>query len=220
MAKTFVSTLGFTESLVLAPIIKLGLNKDDKLIILIPGGLDCEDRIENTLRKLRDMLNAISGRVFNMRTVSIPVGDFAESVRLIRRLIVDEAEKEDRIVYMNVSGGMRALTIEAYTAALLSRTITENVKFTEMELEGSAGSIRIIPIVFPRQFNKTKKRILRELAKEKEPLGMRDLSRRTKLSLATLSRNLRVMAQDGIIKLKKEGRRIIAQITDEGMLLA
>ena len=219
MAKTFVSTLGFTESLVLAPIIKLGLNRDDKLIILIPSGLGGEDRTENTLRKLRDMLNAISGGSFNMQTVSIPVDDFAEAVRMIRRIIIREAELKNRTVYVNVSGGMRALVIEAYTATLIARTIRRNITFTELELEGSAGSLKIIPITFPKQFTETKRRILKELAKEETPTGMRELAERTNLSLPTLSRNLREMAKDHLIELKKERRRILAKITKEGKIL-
>lgn len=219
MARTFISTLGFTESLVLAPIIRLGLNRDDRVIILVPGGLGGEDRTENTLRKLRDMLNAISGGAFDMQTVSIPVDDFAEAVRMIRRIIIEEAEREDRMVYVNVSGGMRALVIEAYTATLLARMMRRNVAFTELELEGSAGSIKMIPITFPKRFTETKRRILKELAEKEAPMSMRELSKRTGLSLPTLSRNLREMVQDNLIKLKKEGRRILAEITKEGKIL-
>ncbi|HDM89000.1 MAG TPA: CRISPR locus-related DNA-binding protein [Candidatus Bathyarchaeota archaeon] len=219
MARTFISTLGFTESLVLAPIIRLGLNRDDRVIILVPGGLGGEDRTENTLRKLRDMLNAISGGAFDMQTVSIPVDDFAEAVRMIRRIIIEEAERENRMVYVNVSGGMRALVIEAYTATLIARIMRRNVAFTELELEGSAGSIKMIPITFPKRFAETKRRILKELAEKGAPMGMRELSKRTGLSLPTLSRNLREMVQDNLIKLKKEGRRILAEITKEGKIL-
>ena len=219
MAKTFVSTLGFTESLVLAPIVKLGLNRDDRLIILVPSGLGDEDRIENTLRKLRDMLNAISGDSFDMRTVSVPVDDFAEAVRLVRKIIIDEAEVEGRTVYVNISGGMRALVIEAYTATLLARTLRGNIAFTELELEGSAGSVKIIPVTFPKQFTETKRRILKELAGETAPLGMKELAERTGLSLPTLSRNLREMMRDGLVELRKEGKRILAQITKEGRIL-
>ncbi len=218
MAKAFVSTLGFTESLVLAPIIKLGLNRDDKLIILIPSGLGGEDRTENTLRKLRDMLNAISGGSFNMQTVSIPVDDFSEAVRLIRDIIIKEAE--DRAVYVNVSGGMRALIIETYTATLIARTMRRNITFTELELEGSAGRLEIIPITFPKQFTETKRRILKELAKEDRSIGMRELAKKTSLSLSTISRNLREMAKDNLIKLKKEGRRVLAKTTRVGRILA
>ena len=219
VARTFISTLGFTESLVLAPIIRLGLNRDDRVIILVPGGLGGEDRTENTLRKLRDMLNAISGGAFDMQTVSIPVDDFAEAVRMIRRIIIEEAERENRMVYVNVSGGMRALVIEAYTATLIARIMRRNVAFTELELEGSAGSIKMIPITFPKRFAETKRKILKELAEKGAPMGMRELSKRTGLSLPTLSRNLREMVQDNLIKLKKEGRRILAEITKEGKIL-
>jgi len=219
MAKTFVSTLGFTESLVLAPIVKLGLNRDDRLIILVPSGLGDEDRTENTLRKLRDMLNAICGDSFDMRTVSVPVDDFAEAVRTVRKIIIDEAEAESRTVYVNISGGMRALVIEAYTATLLARTLRGNIAFTELELEGSAGSVKIIPVTFPKRFTETKRRILKELAGETAPLGMKELAERTGLSLPTLSRNLREMMRDGLVELRKEGKRILAHITKEGRIL-
>jgi len=217
VAKTFVSTFGFTESLVLAPIIKLGLTKDDRLIILTPAGLGNEERTRNALRKLREMLNAISGGTFNLKTTKIKITDFADSVRQIRELITKEAE-EGREVHINISGGMRALIIETYTATLLARTTKENIKFTELELEGSTGNIKIIPITPQKRLNKTKKKILKELAKEKKPMEMKKLSEKTRLSLPTISRNLKELTANQLIALKKEKRKILAQITKEGKL--
>jgi hypothetical protein len=50
MPKVFISTLGFTETTVLAPIVRIGLNRGDKIIALIPEGLGDEQRISNTLK--------------------------------------------------------------------------------------------------------------------------------------------------------------------------
>lgn len=99
---------------------------------------------------------------------------------------------------------MRALVIETYTATLLARTTREKIKFTELELEGSTGNIEITSITPPRRLNETKIKILRELAREKKPAGMKELSEKTRLSLPTISRNLRELTADQLITLKKK----------------
>lgn len=48
---------------------------------------------------------------------------------------------------------------------------------------------------------------------------LKELAERTGLSLPTLSRNLREMLKDGLVELRKEGKRILAQITKEGRIL-
>jgi len=218
MSKTFVSTFGFTESLVLAPIVKIGLNKNDKIIVLLPADLGEEERASNALKKLEEMLRVISGGAFVLETQKVPVSDFVKAVNIIRRLLEREAEKNK--VYVNISGGMRALVIEAYSATLLARSIKPNIHFTELELEGSTGSLKILPIIFPQQFSQTKRRILQELKKHKASLKTVDLSRNLQLSLSTLSRNLREMEADGLVKLRREGRRMLIEITEEGKVLA
>jgi len=217
MPKTFIGTLGFTESLVLAPIIKVGLNRDDKIIILKPIDKGEEDRVSNTLKKLKSMLDAISGGTLTFETVGVEVDNFSKAVSRIRELIEKKAEENE--VYVNISGGMRALVIETYTATLLAKTLKPNIHFTELELEGSKGNIKITPIIFPKHLTETKKKILKTLKEHKKPIGMIALSRDLKLSRSTLSRNLRDMASDGLLTLKKEGRRILAEITEEGEML-
>lgn len=218
MDKTFVSTFGFTESLVLAPIVRIGISKKDKITILLPDDLGNEERVSNALGKLDEMLKAISGGPFKLEAEKVPVNDFIKAVTLIRGLL--EREAENNPVYVNISGGMRALVIEAYTATLLARNVKPNIYFTELEMEGSAGSLRILPIILPQQLNQTKRRILEELKKQEGPIKTADLSRNLQLSLSTLSRNLREMEADGLVKLERVGRRILIQITKEGRLLA
>ncbi|MCD6593163.1 winged helix-turn-helix transcriptional regulator [Candidatus Bathyarchaeota archaeon] len=48
---------------------------------------------------------------------------------------------------------------------------------------------------------------------------LKELAERTGLSLPTLSRNLREMLKDGLVELRKEGKRILTQITKEGRIL-
>ncbi|MCD6088496.1 helix-turn-helix transcriptional regulator [Candidatus Bathyarchaeota archaeon] len=48
---------------------------------------------------------------------------------------------------------------------------------------------------------------------------LKKLTERTGLSFSTLSRNLRGMLRDGLVELRKEGKRILVQITKEGRIL-
>jgi len=48
---------------------------------------------------------------------------------------------------------------------------------------------------------------------------LKELAERTGLSLPTPSRNLRNMLRDGLVELRKEGKRILVQIAKEGRIL-
>ena len=173
-----------------------------------------ENRILNTLERLREMLHVISGGEIFFEHIHVPVKDFAEAVRILRELIEKEALKNN--VYINLSGGMRILVLETYTASLLIRAKGINVSFTDLELEGSAGVVRLTPLIFPRKFSNTKHKIMTELNRRKTKTEMREISKGTGLSISTVSRTLRELASEGLVRLSKEGKKVLAEITDQG----
>lgn len=218
MAKTFISTFGFTESAVLAPIVKVGLEKGDKIIILIPSGVGDQKRAINALEKLRNILRTMFNEKTIIERIEIPINDFALAVSKIRKIIEIEASKNP--VYVNLSGGMRALVLQTYTAVIMARLSNTNITFTDIELEGSAGSVKILPLAPLTNYKGTKRKILEELKKYEDFISMEALANNLKLSLSTLSRNLRELSADGLIISKKKKRKIFTKISDYGKMFA
>jgi CRISPR locus-related DNA-binding protein len=159
------------------------------------------------------MLGVISGGTTFFQHINVPIGDFIKAVKAIRRIIENESKENE--VYVNLSGGMRALVLETYAATLLAKASGINVSFTDLELEGSAGTICLTPLFFPKKFNETKHKILVELSRS-EKVRMHELSKILGLSVPTISRTLRELASEGLVKLSKEGKRVIAEISEQG----
>ncbi|WP_309493145.1 CRISPR-associated CARF protein Csa3 [Candidatus Hecatella orcuttiae] len=217
MSKTFINTFGFTESAVLAPVVRLGLSRDDKLVVLVPKGIGDEARVSNAMEKLREMLNAISGGTIGLERLNIPVEDFVQAVSLVKGLIEREASRGE--VYLNLSGGMRALVLEAYTAALLSAINGVRLSFTDLELEGAAGTVRLTPLGLLRKLSETERMVLRTLGNSEGMMETGELLKALDVSSSTLSRVLRRLASDGFVTLRREGRKIQIQASELGKML-
>jgi len=217
LPKIFVSTFGFTESAVLAPIVKIGLSHDDEIIVLIPKISTGDNRLSNALKKLKEMIRYISGGALNLELVEIPVKNFTEAVNVIRKLLKQKSAVGE--TYLNLSGGMRALILEAYTASLLAYLEGIKISFTEIELEGATGSIKLVPPYFPKKLNRTELKVLEELYRVKNVSGLKALSGKLGLSPSTMSRVLRSLSSKGLIKLEKKGKKSFVEVTEQGKML-
>ena len=145
--RIFINTFGFTETAVLAPVIKLGFDKNDLIVLLIPQGL-ADQRTLNATENLRNYLRTLIGEEIQFESVEIPVNDFIMGVTKVRDLIKSYAKRGT--IYINLSGGMRILVLETYTAALIAKKLGVDVRFTEINLEGATGSVKILSM-FPVQ---------------------------------------------------------------------
>lgn len=214
--RIFINTFGFTETAVLAPVVKLGIGKDDFIILLLPEGL-VDQRTLNATENLRNYLRILVGEEIQLESVEVPINDFIEGVIKIRDLIKSYAEKGT--AYINLSGGMRVLILETYTAALIVRILGVDVKFTEINLEGAVGSVKILPIFPAQKLDEKKLKLLKEIVGSGE-VTLKDLSRKFSLSLSTIFRNISSLKNINLVEVTREGRKIKIKPTDYGKILS
>jgi len=217
MSKIFVSTFGFTEATVLTPIVKIGLSREDRIVVLTAKVSTSDNRLSNALKKLEEMVKYISGNSITLEVMEIPVENFTIATNIIRKFLKQIASQGK--VYVNLSGGMRALILEAYTASLLVMFEGVKISFTDLELEGSTGTVKLVPLYFPLGLKKTELQILRELSKVKGIVSMSELSKTVGLSLSTISRTLHSLSSRDFVKLKKKGRRVLVEVAEQVRML-
>lgn len=141
-------TLGYTEWPVVSSLLKHGLEHGDKVATVIPSRSD--PRSQATLSEIRSFLSKFVVDV-ELESVPVDVHDFEKSVITLVGYLRKETARGRRLV-VNLSGGMKILVLEVFTALFLSHV--ENVQaeiITEDKVEvslpalwrtGSVGMLR------------------------------------------------------------------------------
>ncbi|MEM4574433.1 MAG: CRISPR-associated CARF protein Csa3 [Candidatus Caldarchaeum sp.] len=116
MKKTIVVTLGYSEWPVVSSLLKHGLEKGDKITAVVPSKTDA--RSQSAINEIKNFLSKFATDV-ELEIFSVNVHDFDKAVSQLIKFIRKEKE-EGRNLYVNLSGGMRVLILEVFTALILS----------------------------------------------------------------------------------------------------
>ncbi|MEM0441392.1 MAG: CRISPR-associated CARF protein Csa3 [Candidatus Caldarchaeum sp.] len=116
MKKTIVVTLGYSEWPVVSSLLKHGLEKGDKITAVVPSKTDA--RSQSAINEIKNFLSKFATDV-ELEIFSVNVHDFDKAVSQLMKFIRKEKE-EGRNLYVNLSGGMRVLILEVFTALILS----------------------------------------------------------------------------------------------------
>ncbi|MEM2930752.1 MAG: hypothetical protein QW797_07845, partial [Thermoproteota archaeon] len=90
--KTFIATIGWTEWPVASAIIKHGLSKGDKIILLSPEKRD--DRSRATINEVKHFVAKFVSSA-EVSEVSIPIHSPSEAIPLIAKLVSEEGRGRD-----------------------------------------------------------------------------------------------------------------------------
>jgi CRISPR-associated protein Csa3 len=132
----FVITLGFEEKFAVRMITRHGLDKGDRLLLVTGPRTPQSDRAASFLSEFarRYYGGEVAVEVEEVRVSQ----DFAEMVARLYELVEARARRGERVVF-NLSGGMRALCLAAFTAALL---LSPRLP-VEVELETEDSSVLV-----------------------------------------------------------------------------
>ena len=208
--KTFVATIGWTEWPIASAIIKHGLSKEDKIILLSPDKKDDRSRIA-----IKEVENFVSKFVpyVKVSEVSVPVHIPTEAISLIAKLVSGEGRGRDLIV--NLSGGMRILVLET----LLALTLI-HVDSLVLELQTEDKVDLQLPVIWTPAENLLleAKKALKMLG-ERGPVSLSDLANGLRLSVTTAYRLFKGLEANSIVCSKKVGKERIIELTPKGRIL-
>jgi len=208
--KAFFITLGWTETPALTSVTKHGLQEGDEVYFLVPSW---EDKgVANALSTLKALIERISPKI-PVEEVRVPIDSFEEGTARILAALLKAQAKGGKLI-VNLSGGMRALIVEALMAAMLSGV--EGL-VVEVGAEDRSFSVEVT-------LNAWRGMVVEEaqwkLMKALEGrMALSELAGRVGLPLSTSYRLTMALAKMGLVKAEKEGRKRLVSLTSIGRVL-
>lgn len=199
--KTYISTIGFDISQIISLIVKYGIEKGDRFVLIRPEE-ENDPRAENTLNETQKFTNQIHHEI-KIEVFRVPHKDFEDCVIKLMNLI---SSQEGEII-ANMSGGPREVLVPFVVACLVnSYKIKKTVSFSDMDRVAREISL---PWITSLLDEKTK-RILSDISKH-QPTTITEISKRTKLSESTISRFITRLADMNAVLIEQKGK--IKEIT-------
>ena len=211
MARALVTTIGFDERFVVRALIRYLENIDHFIGIL---STPIEQRALQAISNIKNFIDKYvvdSGKRLAYEFIEIDITDPYEAIAKLKRIFTSNNE-----YVVNLSGGMRALTIVTFIAFIISRARGE----IEIELENLQGRISIDPrVVTAGPLSSDEEKIVNTIKK----LGRatyRDIMKETGIPRATLFKHLSSLRSRGVIDQQREGRNTYYLLTNIGRSLS
>lgn len=204
-------TLGYTEWPVVSSLVKHGLEPGDRIVTIVPSKSDA--RSSAAIQEIRNFLSKFSPGV-SLEVLTVDVVKFEQAVATILKRLFKE-KKEGRNVIVNLSGGMRILILEAYTALVLSgagAAVSEIV--TEDKQELVLPTLSTVGV-----FSLLKESDLRVLEAAKNSESVVALAKIARLPLATAYRRVVALEKMGLLSTVKRDRVRTVSLTALGRVV-
>ncbi|MEM0235744.1 MAG: CRISPR-associated CARF protein Csa3 [Thermosphaera sp.] len=214
MNKTIMATFGWTEASVISSILRHGLGNGDKILLVMP-----ERRDERSEAALRDLKAFITTHLKNVEIseLRISVDNPATSIYKLKRAI--EAERGRRCI-INLSGGMRAVVVFTYIAALLAEhpDIIVELETEDRKTVIEVPKVRLADFIEVEKLPQRAKEIMRKLLQG--PLDVVTLRKDLNVPASTLHYAQMKLLERNYIMREKKGKTFILKLTPSGELLA
>jgi CRISPR-associated protein Csa3 len=207
--KTYISTIGFDISQIISLIVKYGIEKGDRLILIRPEE-ENDQRAENTLNEIQKFTNQIN-RDIKVEIFRVPHKDFEKCVIRLTDLI-NTSEGE---IIANMSGGPRELLVPFVVACLVkSEKVKRTVSYSDID---RAAREIMLPRITGELDEKTKA-ILEDISKN-QPATITDIAKRKKLSESTISRFISRLSDMDAVIIEQKGKIKEIRLSFTGELL-
>ncbi|MDJ0271871.1 MAG: CRISPR-associated CARF protein Csa3 [Candidatus Caldarchaeum sp.] len=210
MRKTIMVTLGYTEWPVVSSLVKHGLESGDRIVTIIPSKSDA--RSAAAIQEIRNFLSKFSPGV-SLEVLTVDVTKFEQAVATVLKRLFKE-KKEGRNVIVNLSGGMRILILETYTALLLSGSAAVSEIVTEDKQELALPSLSTVSVL-----SLLKESDLRVLEAAKNSESVVALAKTARLPLATAYRRVVALEKMGLLATVKRDRVRTVSLTALGRVV-
>jgi CRISPR-associated protein Csa3 len=213
--KTYISPLGFETTHVISLIVKHGIEKGDRIILLRPIASD--SRADRAVADIMD-LTAKVDRTITVDVVPIDHRNFGAMILSLMDLIASAAPPAVPAggkVIVNLSGGPREILIALTAASMaLSERVYKTTNFSDIDRE-----LREIELPhIARTLDKTAWQILRDLAGH-EHTTLVEVATRTGASESTVSRQSAKLAGLRAVEIVPAGRSKRITLTLSGRVL-
>ncbi|MCX8205182.1 MAG: CRISPR-associated CARF protein Csa3 [Candidatus Nezhaarchaeota archaeon] len=201
--RVLVLTLGFDEKFAIRALMRHG---EGARKVLIVTAEPMEERAQRALSAVEDFLKRFMETV-EYEVVSVDPSAPYEAMRRLR----DAIEKSPASSYIiNVSGGMRALTVELLAVASLMK-LSGGV---EVELEILRGTVSVpIGLFYMEPLGSEEYKVLRALV-ERGPMTVTNLVSSLGIPRSSLYRYIKELKARGLVEEVRKGRSVVYESRD------
>ena len=202
MGKIFVATLGFDEKFIIGGLVRHNISRGDRVYLLTVEPVEektrvafnrVEEFIKNYVKGVK--IELVAFKLTNFVDLTIDIMDFLNSIA-----------KCDKKVYVNLSGGMRALILSLYNALFfLSRKFTTNhIRVqVDVELENRSGVFNLKPgllnlIAFYSSITANDLKFLNAIGEES---SLKELVNKMGLQPSTVSKKINKLEKLGLVEV-------------------
>ena len=114
--RTYISPIGYDTRRVTRPVINRGLDSEDELVLLRPGGETDTERATQTIADVEQFLQEIEPN-YRQRVEHVVTDSFEETVRDCCQIVSDVGD--DRDIVVSLGGGARDILLPLTVAALV-----------------------------------------------------------------------------------------------------
>ena len=213
--KTYISPLGFETTHVISLIVKHGIEKGDRIILLRPIASD--SRADRAVEDIKDLTGKVD-RTITVDVVPIDHHDFGAMMLNLMDLIASAAQPAAPArgkVIVNLSGGPREILIALTAASMaLSDLIYKTTNFSDIDRE-----LREIELPhIARTPDEKVRQILGDILKN-EPTTLTAIAARLGVSESTISRSCAKLADMYMVEITPVGRNKQIALTLSGKVL-
>jgi len=207
--KTYISLSGFDTSQILSLIVKYGIERNDRIILIRPEH-ETDKRSEETILAVRNLSKQIDSTI-NVEVHRVDHQDFEGMVMSLIHLI----KKTHGKIITNISGGPREIFL-AFTIACLSQSqrIHKATSFSDID---RAMSEIILPNI--THIPDEKMKIILKDVNENQPTTFTEVAERLNISESTVSRQINKLIERNALDVIQIGKTKPIKITLTGKIL-
>jgi CRISPR locus-related DNA-binding protein len=181
----------------------------EDLVFIVPA--KTTDRSENTILSIQQFINSLNlrGEHLSVEFIRIKENPTDDAIQTVYTKL---SAKTGRFIF-DLSGGLRALVLIAFSVAQLLRTRVDEVS---LRLESSNEKVTM-PLFELARLTDAENRVLEEIDKNREST-QRKMARRTDRKISSISGVLTDLESKALV-FKKEGKPSVYNITTIGSLI-
>ncbi len=208
--KTYISLSGFDTTQILSLIVKYGVDRDDRIILIRPEE-ETDERAEHTIEAVRVLSHQIDTSI-SLDIFRVDHRDFESMVIQLIELI----KSLEGSIIANISGGPREIFLAFSIACLAhSQKIAVTTNFSDVDHVIREVELPVIQCTIDDKL----KNILKDIVNN-GPSLVSEVAGRMDLSESTASRQINKLMELGAVDATIEGKKKIVKATITGKVFA
>ena len=212
--RTYISPIGYDTRRVTRPVINRGLDSEDELVLLRPGGETDTERATQTIADVEQFLQEIEPN-YRQRVEHVVTDSFEETVRDCCQIVSDVGD--DREIVVSLGGGARDILLPLTVAALVyARRIDAALFFSDLDNSVQEWTLPDLTArISDRAF-----RTFEVIVKADGWLSLSTITEETEQSKSTVIRHVNDLESSNIVVADTSEKAKRVRVTFSGELLS